>query len=131
MLCRRSNEPPSNLIDNNFSNTGNVDNTSPNPFYVITLASAVSDLKAVWLYARPDTPWREFTNVTVTLSTSATPGAGNTSVCASGVTATGPGAVMKVECEGAAAARAIWQYVHVQRSPVAARASTSALQRSV
>lgn len=115
--CRRNAaEGVGNLRDGNLGNVGNVDNTIPNPFYVLTLASSVSDLKAVLLYARNDAAWGELSNATVSLSTSATLGAGNASVCARGVQAAGQGAVMKVECEGAAAAGlSSWQYVHVQR----------------
>jgi hypothetical protein len=114
--CRFSqgSEPASNLNDNNLNNVGNVGNDSPTPYYTLTLARAVPNLKAVWLYARNDQHWAEFSNVTVSLSTSATFGAGNISVCASGVTATAQAAVMRVACEGAAFDRS-WQYVYVQR----------------
>lgn len=114
IACRRSNEPASNLIDGNLSNVGNVDNLSNTPFYVLTLVRAISNLKAVWIYARNDTAWNELSRVNVSLSTSATPSAGTFSRCASNVTATGQAAVMRVACEGAAAGRS-WQYVHIQR----------------
>ena len=107
-------EPAARLIDNNPTTVGNVNNFSPTPYYTLTLATAVPNLKAVWLYARNDTYWAELTNVSVSLSTSATFGAGDISVCASGVTATAKGAVMRVACEGAAVGRS-WQYVYVQR----------------
>ena len=114
--CRftQGTEPAANLIDNNLNNVGNVGNDSPTPYYTLTLARAVPNLKAVWLYARNDDYWSEFSNVMVSLSTSATFGAGNISVCASGVTATGKAALMRVACEGAAFGRS-WQYVYVQR----------------
>ena len=117
--CSRRNpwtpEPAANLIDNNLNNVGNVDgNASPTPYYTLTLASAVPKLKAVWIYTRDDQNWRDFQNARVSLSTSATFGAGNISVCASGVTATAQAEVVKVACEGAAFGRS-WQYVYVQR----------------
>ena len=114
--CRNTlGEPASNLIDNNLNNVGNVNgDDSRTPYYMLTLAGAVSNLKAVWLYNRNDIYWRDFANVTVFLSTSATFGAGNISVCARGVTATAQAELVRVACEGAAFGRS-WQYVYVQR----------------
>ena len=103
------------LIDGNKTNVGNVDGTrSTTPYYMLTLQAAVPNLKAVWLYNRIDQYWRDFTNVTVSLSTSPTYRQGNISVCASNVSATARAEVVRVACEGAAFCRS-WQYVYVQR----------------
>lgn len=112
--CRRGTEPVANLFDNNPSSVGNIGNASPNPYYIVILASSVGAIKAVWLYARNDSAWGELNNVTVSLSNTATFGAGTIKTCASGITATGQGQLVKVACEGAATYN-VQQWVYVQR----------------
>ena len=86
-------------------------------YFAVALAAPVPDLKAVVLYTPAiGSGARGFENLTVSLSTSATLGAGTISVCASGLTEPAEGAVVRVACEGAAFGGS-WQYVYVTKPP--------------
>lgn len=75
-----------------------IGNSPSNPYFYLTLAQPVTNIKAVLLTPRNDAWYTDLTGVTVTLSDSSKWGQGTIKTCATGVRSPAAGVVNVVDC---------------------------------